>query len=488
MIAFIQNSFMFNLPLVFDALGWAVLHSLWQGALAGLFIWGARVVTRDGASDLRYVLGITTLCALFAAFVTTFFYYLHAGTTLQAQNINALDVINITLAQTVSDSAQYPLGRLGSYANVLGTIWTIGFVLFGARYLAAFRLTHKLRTTGLSALPTDWHTRFNQLMVKSGMGAHLQSRVRAYVSDHVSSPITFGFFKPVVLVPTWFFTGLSVDQCEVILLHELAHIRRHDYVTNILQIFIKTVFFYHPAVQFICRSTDADREHACDDFAIHITDKPENLATALGTIRLKSAQTSGVFVLSADGRDAPFMLRLRRLMGTPINTLRINTVRGITATLMMVTTTILAMLVSATQSTADPVEKQTLEAKKDKPKNLSTIIVNGETYTRGTGTHNLSVDLRDITDENGKSYHIFNGKKYPSKYSYEFFSKDGDDYVVKTKNGKHYIEIDGNWFKINDYPDVKTGQSHADANAARDTFVQLASHDQNIAQPTQPVA
>jgi beta-lactamase regulating signal transducer with metallopeptidase domain len=493
MIAFIHNTLLFNLPVVFDALGWAVLHSLWQGALAGLFIWVARAVTRDGASDLRYVLGITTLCALFAAFVATFFYYFHAGASVHAQNINALDVINITLAQTVSDSAQYPLGRLGNYANVLGTIWTIGFALFGARYLAAFRLTHKLRTTGLSALPADWPTRFNALMVQSGMGANLKSRVKAYVSDHVSSPVTFGFFKPVVLVPTWFFTGLSADQCEVIILHELAHIRRHDYATNILQIFIKTVFFYHPAVQFICRSTDADREHACDDFAIHITDKPENLATALGTIRLQAAQSSGAFVLSADGRDgrdAPFMLRLRRLMGTPINTLRINTVRGITATLMLVTTTILAMLVSATQSIADPADKQTIEAKKDKPKKPFSIVVNGETYTRGTGTNNLSVDLHGVTDENGRSYHIFNGKKYSSKYSYEFFSKDGEDYVVKTKNGKRYIEIDGNWFKVNHDRNTETNRSHAKTGASIDTFVSLASNgDSNaFSTPAKPVA
>lgn len=449
-----------NMTLIADSLGWAVLHSLWQGALAACIVYTVRNFTRERASEARYFTGIITLCALLCAFIGTFLYYYNTGATNGiAANANIGQTITLSLPNT--NNTGNPLLQLGDYTGLIGMFWTVCFVVLGVRYLSAFRLTYKLRTHGLSDLTEDCQARFRALVKASGVNP----KVRAYFSEYVSSPITFGFLKPIVLVPTWFFTGMTPEQCEAVLLHELAHIRRHDYLTNILQIAIKTVFFYHPAVQFICKGLDTDREHACDDFAVMLTKNPEGLATALGTIRLKAARDGGVFALAADGHDAPLMHRLKRLMGTTSSraggkNMQSGTSRGLAATVMIGSALALVMTLGATASQAHPHKPDAVTApdwdelagavtpeldawgsavKKKKKKEIS---VKGKTYT--ATSFDFSTD--------GKGTDIINGKEYPSKYAYSVYSrngaKDGKSYVVKHKNDKRYMEIGDSWYRV----------------------------------------
>ena len=428
--------------LILDSLGWAVLHSLWQGALAAFAIWVFRAATRESAADTRYMVSFVTLCALFTAFIGTFLYYYGAG--MGGVSIDAVlsQTINITTPAGESAGSVNPLTHITNYTNMIGALWALGFAVLGVRYLAAFRLTHKLRTTGLSDLPSNWQTRFTALAGKSGVSG----KVRGYISEHVSSPITFGFFKPIVLVPAWFFTGMSAEQCEAVLLHEFAHIRRHDYLTNILQIIIKTVFFYHPAVQYICKTINTDREHACDDFAAVMSKNPESLATALGTIRLKAARSGGVFALSADGRDAPLMHRLKRLMGTPTKPMRTGSSRSTAAAIMIVAASASLLTLGASESLAHPhkADAETLAgAAVPTPKVWGqfvddTVTVNGKAYNSTAFA---------VTNDGGE-YYTINGKEYPSKYSYSVYARDGKDYVVKQKNGKRYMEISDNWYRV----------------------------------------
>ena len=455
-----------NMTLIADSLGWAVLHSLWQGAIAACIVYGVRNLTRERASEARYFTGIITLCALLCAFIGTFLYYYNTGAT-NGIVANANIGQTITLGLPSTNNTGNPLLQLGDYTGLIGMFWTACFAVLGMRYLSAFRLTHKLRTHGLSDLTEDCQARFRALVEASGVNP----KVRAYFSEYVSSPITFGFLKPIVLVPTWFFTGMTPEQCEAVLLHELAHIRRHDYLTNILQIAIKTVFFYHPAVQFICKGLDTDREHACDDFAVMLTKNPEGLATALGTIRLKAARDGGVFALAADGRDAPLMHRLKRLMGTTSSrtggkNMQSGTSRGLAATVMIGSALALVMTLGATASQAHPHKPDAVTApdwdelagaatpkldawgsavkKKSvvKNKKKKEISVKGKTYT--ATSFDFSTD--------GKGTDTINGKEYPAKYAYSVYSrngaKDGKSYVVKKKNGKLYIEIGDGWYRV----------------------------------------
>ena len=196
-----------DLTLVLDSLGWAVLHSTWQGALAALLIWGLRTFTKEAAADVRYMGGMITLVGLLAAFIGTFLYYFGLGSsaansTITLFGLNGVDEVAAATQETLS-----PLSVLLNSTNIIGATWSVCFGILGARYLAAFRLTHKLRKTGLSDLPSVWQHRFAALARRCNVNAKTQ----AFISEHVSSPITFGFFKPIVLVPTWFFTGMAVS-------------------------------------------------------------------------------------------------------------------------------------------------------------------------------------------------------------------------------------------------------------------------------------
>ena len=213
-----------NMNLVADSLGWAVLHSLWQGVLAAGLLVLLRKVIKDRAADARYFAGFTILCALLCAFVGTFLYYYNVGAnTIGAVQGGMAQTVTLNGAQSGADASSplsaNPLLYLTNYTMWIGVVWAGCCAVLGVRYLSAFRQTHNLRTNGITALSTEWQNRFDALVQTSGV----TPKVRAFLSQHVSSPITFGFFKPVVLVPTWFFTGMTPAQCDTIMMVGTQH-------------------------------------------------------------------------------------------------------------------------------------------------------------------------------------------------------------------------------------------------------------------------
>ncbi len=297
-----------------DSLGWAILHSLWQGSLAAIAVILFRNLTKDKQASLRYGFQVLCLCASFTAFIVTFSIYHLQSATNMATSFNGNVTFEAMTALIIKSSSQALSGdnvdlfeRLKLYMPLLGMLWCGGFVLMAARYCGAFIITQRLRSTGLSAAPSRWDARFRTLVRNAG----IRRNVQIFVSNRVSGPLTLGFFKPIVLVPASFFANLPAQQIEAILLHEIAHIRRHDYLINLFQTAIRTVFFFHPAIHYVSRKIDEDREHACDDFAVSFTRDPQSLARGLAALRLNTAMTS--FTLAADNGNTPLVARLRRL-------------------------------------------------------------------------------------------------------------------------------------------------------------------------------
>ncbi|RZV40319.1 MAG: hypothetical protein EX271_10130, partial [Acidimicrobiales bacterium] len=383
------------------------------------------------AADIRYMAGMVTMVGLLAAFIGTFLYYFGLGTSAAETTVSLFGLAEPVGITTATPGTLSPLALLLNSTNFIGATWAVCFAVLGARYLAAFRLTHKLRKTGLSDLPSAWQHRFATLARK----CNVSNRTTAFISEHVSSPITFGFFKPIVLFPSWFFTGMDAEQCEAVILHELAHIRRHDYLTNILQILIKTVFFYHPAVQYISKGIDADREHSCDDYAVVVTQNPECLARALGTIRINAARNGGVFALSADGPEAPLMNRLKRLMGAPAQKTQTGAVRGFASTSMLALATAVIFGLGAVQSQAHPPSEWEAE---QEAKAIAKKYDDGQARLAG------------------EARSAWGDSKWKDKvYNYGTFTKDGKSYSVKTNHkGISYINIDGNWYNVKSKPEL----------------------------------
>lgn len=298
---------------ILDGLGWALIHSLWQGLIAAVIVFMTRSFTRDSQASLRCSVEVFALAACFGAFLMTFWMQIGSGSASSLGSVTSSFFTNTPLETTggvIAPSAGLQIGSasLGSYAPLLGIFWCLGFILLSLRYSYGLMMTRRLRTQGLSAAPTEWDRRFKTLVANTGIFRH----VALHISDRVNSPMTLGFFKPIVLVPASFFAGLPASQIEAILLHEIAHIRRHDYLINLAQTAIKTILFYHPAIHYISQCIDDDREQACDDFAVKQTNNPAALVKGLAALRLDLARPR--FALAAQQDRKPLLRRLTRLM------------------------------------------------------------------------------------------------------------------------------------------------------------------------------
>lgn len=302
---------------IFDSLGWALLHSLWQCGLAMLAVIAFRSLTKKGSPSLRYNFQILCLFGCFIAFLITFGLYQSGGEAPAAiKNFSATEAVSQAAAlftgttDGLQVTSQSLSGSAAASAPLLGILWCLGFAFMAIRYLMAYVITQKLRHTGLNEVPIIWQNRFRTLVLNTGVS----EKVRIFISEHISGPITIGFIKPVVLVPAGFLMGLPRDQVEAILLHELAHIRRYDYLVNLLQTAIKTVLFFHPAIHYISKKIDIDREQACDDLAVLQSRDPQALVRGLAALRLNTPVKG--MAMAADGGDTPLMDRLKRLVGS----------------------------------------------------------------------------------------------------------------------------------------------------------------------------
>jgi len=391
---------------IFDSLGWALLHSLWQGGLAMLAVIAFRGLTKNATPSLRYNFQIFCLFGCFFAFLITFGLYLSGGEAPAAiKSLSATETVSqaAALFTGTADGLQVTSQSLSisaaASAPLLGILWCLGFIFMAVRYLAAYVITQKLRHRGLSEVSVFWQRRFRTLVLNTGVS----EKVRIFISDHVSGPLTIGFVKPIVLVPVGFLTGLPHDQVEAILLHELAHIRRYDYLVNLFQTAIKTVLFFHPAIHYISKKIDIDREQACDDLAVAQSRDPHALVRGLAALRLHTPGQG--FGMAADGGETPLMDRLKRLVGS--------------------------------------VEHQR------RPEHLlmpliATLLIGG-IYLSTTSVANAHPEPKDYTHADA------------DKENYKFKTKrlNGRDVTVKiTEDGRRWVLADGTWTDIDKNPAV----------------------------------
>ena len=253
-----------------QALGWALLHSLWQG-LAVVAIFGAlRVFIKN--SNLRYLTGCATLCVMVALPLATFVSQYSTTSTQPTQSLyQSTTALSAEISSTVSPlpetrnfsgaTLNMPLRwtdhimSLQNYIPEIVLCWIVGVLLLSLRLLGGCWASYRFKRTGTHPLPKEWQVRVNDLTKRLG----IRHKVKVVVSSISPVPMVVGIFRPVVLVPIATFLGLTRDQLETILIHELAHIRRYDNLVNLLQRSVETVFFFHPAVWWISRCIRTER-------------------------------------------------------------------------------------------------------------------------------------------------------------------------------------------------------------------------------------
>ena len=295
---------------ILQALGYAIANSLWQMAL----VWIVYVLLTSlikFSSETKYRIAVAAQITGFAWFIITLqFYY--------QQCSQALDVAEAIYLQT-GDQNTFVIasekGSLLSYfikAEQILPYLSVAYLLLLAfltiRWFRAYRYTQLVRLNGLHKIDVDWKLFVTKVAGQLG----IKQKVRIYLSEIIHSPITIGFLKPVILVPIASINHLTPQQLEAVILHELAHIKRHDYILNIILSIVELGLFFNPFTRLITKSISKERENSCDDWVLQYQYSPSMYAEAL--LRIAVLQKSPALAMYAVKTKGELLSRVQRMV------------------------------------------------------------------------------------------------------------------------------------------------------------------------------
>ena len=305
-----------------EALGWTLVHFLWQGAAIALVYRVADMALARRSANARYVLALGALLGMMAVSIGTLAYEEAAFYQPLAQRASAsvrtvaspstrplhFDLSSTPAAAPLRQADRFVLDHLMPYLDAL---WLAGVLLLSLRTLGGWWLIRRMRAR-LQQAPHTLLMRLDVLRRQMNIPRFVDLRL----STRLTNPLTAGVVRPWILLPVTALTGLSAEQLEVVLAHELAHIRRADYMWNLLQTLVETLFFFHPAVWWISRRVREERELCCDDIAVAACSDPTVYASAL--LRLEEERRTRLHLAMAlDGHQSRAGLRARilRILG-----------------------------------------------------------------------------------------------------------------------------------------------------------------------------
>ena len=329
-------------PIVFR-LGWALVHSVWQVVAISTILFVGLWLLRNRSPGARYFTSCVALITMVAAVLVTFSLVkpprsspelvTSSTATTNTANKGALDPSTESAAHlivrdtavapdrhsddAVSNSAQ---ARIANVSLLFGPAlpWIVCCWLCGVLTMCIWYLGGWYRLQRLCHFDVQPVSAKIQRMLRDVMRRLSITRaITLLESSRIDVPATIGSLRPVILLPGCVLTGLSPQQLEAILAHELAHIRRHDYLLNLVQVVIETLLFYHPAVWWVSRRIRVERENCCDDIALRACGNRMMYARALTRLEeIRGTDMPASLAMAASGSDAGSLLsRIRRVLG-----------------------------------------------------------------------------------------------------------------------------------------------------------------------------
>ena len=288
--------------------GWTLVHFVWQGTVIGLLAALLLRVLRGSSATARYATACVALGAMLLAPAIT--------VVSVSQSLDAIAPLTLlskpsdpdaTLpAAAITTIARTPVEHLRAAVTVdtllplVVLVWSVGVALLAFRIAGGAWRVHRIHRAALAMAPSRWSAEAQRVADRIGLSRVL----RVVDAAMIATPTVVGYLRPVVLLPIAACSTLSPAQVEAILAHELAHIRRHDGLVNLLQVLAETVLFYHPAVWWVSSRIRTEREHCCDDVAVAACGDPVRYAEALTELaawstpppRLALSATSGSLI------------------------------------------------------------------------------------------------------------------------------------------------------------------------------------------------
>ncbi len=320
-----MNSTAYLSDLLIQGIGSTLIHTLWQGIIIVLLLRVVLYAIPRKNVELKYWLSVTALCTLiFWGGYTLNQQFVPLmdqssvstgdvnGISLGTSGIQLYDFHNIPVAKNFFNQI---VERLQPYLPSLVVVWLIGVVFFLIRLQGSMIYLRRLKTLGTQPVPVIWQKRITELSQRLG----IRRTIKIVESKLAEIPMVIGHLKPVLLLPIGMLTGLKTHEVEAILAHELAHIKRLDYLINIAQTVVESLLFFNPAVWWISQTIRKQREHCCDDIAVKCCGNQIVYASALSNLGAWSLKAPALG-MGLFKNKSELLMRIKRLVYPQVGT------------------------------------------------------------------------------------------------------------------------------------------------------------------------
>jgi beta-lactamase regulating signal transducer with metallopeptidase domain len=312
---------LFSTPVISEiirAISRTLVHSLWEGILLSIIATITIFSTRSTSPQVRYNLLLGALAVFIVAVATTFgLQFIKAkqlidtapiapaiGTQITEPAMSHVLVANkISLADTM-------IAFVDANAHLIVIIWLLIISLQFVRLSTGLYTVYTLKNSQVFNAGHYWNAKIIELAVQLG----INKKVQLLQSAIVKMPSLVGYFKPVILFPAGMLASLPPREIEAVLLHELAHVRRKDFLVNMLQQLVEIIFFFNPAVLWVSSLIKSERENCCDEIAIQQTSSKQNYINALLSFEAFNLPHAGVLTNAFNGEKKHLMNRIKRII------------------------------------------------------------------------------------------------------------------------------------------------------------------------------
>ncbi len=291
-----------------EALGNAILNSLWQGFLLWIICQAIIVSVKNASAAFKHNLSVLMILCSFAWFVFTFLSKLFISGTAATLPAFSNDA-------SLSGNATSPIHKFLFFAESILPYLSIAYLfllaLLTVKLYAAYRHVHFISSKNLIDPPLQLKNFADEVASRLGI-----EKAVIWISKHIEVPATIGFFKPIILIPFASINQLTTEQLEAIILHEFSHIKRNDYLVNLFISIIETMLFFNPFIAVFVKTIKRERENCCDDFVLQYSYDPHSYATAL--LRLEQQRKNNMQLsLGAVSGKKQLLARIKRITGNP---------------------------------------------------------------------------------------------------------------------------------------------------------------------------
>ncbi|HEV8081713.1 MAG TPA: M56 family metallopeptidase [Chitinophagaceae bacterium] len=302
-----------------QALGSAILNSLWQVFIIWIIYETINVSYKNASSAFKNKLSTVLFFISFGWFIISFITGLYTDENFSSITLNPGPIALAESPEGPAFSIQSILSYISSSLPYLSVSYIFLLIFLMFKLFSSYRYVYFISNRRLVSPPFE----LQHFASKVARQLNITKKISVWISNHIDVPATIGFLKPVILIPIASINSLSSHQLEAIILHELSHIKRNDYITNLFISVIETILFFNPFILLLAKTIKRERENCCDDFVIQYRYDPHSYASAL--LRLEQSRRSNLqLAIGAVSGKKQLLRRIKRITNTPVASRQFN--------------------------------------------------------------------------------------------------------------------------------------------------------------------